>query len=156
MSTMDLILWRHAEAQLLRPGLDDAQRRLTAKGERQAKRMADWLEGRLVPSTRILVSPAQRTQQTAKALRREFSTVASLAPGQSADELLEAAGWPGAQESVLVVGHQPTLGVVASRLLSGIDALWSVKKGALWWLRRRERDGTVQVTLQLVLGPDFL
>ena len=151
---MDLILWRHAEAQLLREGQDDMQRSLTPKGERQAKRMAEWLNQRLPESTRILVSPAVRTQQTAQALERRFKTVVTLAPECSADDLLKAARWPESNEPVLIIGHQPTLGIVAARLLAGAALPWSVKKGAVWWLSLRERDGIAQVTLQSVQGPD--
>jgi phosphohistidine phosphatase len=53
---MDLILWRHAEAVLERPDHDDLDRALTTKGERQAQRVAEWLNQRLAASTRILVS----------------------------------------------------------------------------------------------------
>ncbi len=153
---MDLILWRHAEAELLQPGQDDRERRLTPKGERQARRMAAWLDARLPPSTRILVSPALRTQQTAQALERRFKTVEPLKPEGGADELLAAARWPQASGAVLIVGHQPTLGIVAARLLAGSDQAWSVKKGAVWWLARRDRGGVAQVTLQAVLAPDKL
>jgi phosphohistidine phosphatase len=151
---MDLILWRHAEAELLREGQDDLQRSLTPKGERQAKRMAEWLNRRLPESTRVLVSPAVRTQQTAKALERRFKTVSALSPECSADDLLKAARWPESSEPVLIVGHQPTLGIVAARLLAGADQPWSVKKGAVWWLALRDREGLAQITLQAVQGPD--
>ena len=57
---------------------------------------------------------------------------------------------------VLIVGHQPTLGMLAARLLTGQDLAWSVKKGGVWWLRSRERDGQTQVTLHAVQAPDFL
>ena len=57
---------------------------------------------------------------------------------------------------VLVVGHQPTLGMVVARLLADADLSWSVKKGAVWWLRYRERDGDRQVVLQAVQSPDLL
>lgn len=153
---MDLILWRHAEAQLIKPGQDDIDRALTPKGERQAARMAQWLNQRLAESTRILVSPAVRTQQTARMLERSFRTVAALAPGGSVEALLKAARWPQAGEPVLVIGHQPTLGLVAARLLAQVDQPWSVKKGAVWWLRHRERDGQTQVVLQAVQAPDCL
>lgn len=153
---MDLILWRHAEAHVLRDGQDDLQRALTTKGERQAQRMAEWLSQRLAQSTRLLVSPAVRTQQTAKALARPFKTVEALAPLASPDDLLKAVRWPDSAEPVLVVGHQPTLGVVAARLLAGTDQFWPVRKGAVWWLRHREREGVVQVLLQAVQGPDLL
>ncbi|HEY1394327.1 MAG TPA: phosphohistidine phosphatase SixA [Methylibium sp.] len=153
---MDLILWRHAEAHLLREGQTDLQRALTTKGERQAQRMADWLNHRLAESTRILVSPALRTQQTAQALERSYKTVHSIAPEASVDELLKAARWPDAAEPVLLVGHQPTLGLLAARLLTGHELPWAIKKGAVWWLRQRTRDEETQVVLQAVQSPDCL
>lgn len=152
---MDLILWRHAEA-VEREGLPDLERMLTTKGERQAARMADWLNHRIAHSTRVLVSPALRCQQTAKALGRKFRTVEAIAPEASPQALLEAARWPESVEPVLVVGHQPTLGLVASLLLSGQEMPWSVKKGAAWWLRSRDREGSAQVVLHAVMGPDAL
>ena len=153
---MDLILWRHAEAFELPEGQDDMDRALTAKGERQAVRMADWLNQRLAHSTRILVSPARRAQQTAKALDRNFKTVAALAPGGTDDGLLLAARWPDGPEPVLVVGHQPTLGLVAARLLAELPQAWAIKKGAVWWLRNRDREGSAQVVLQVMQAPDYL
>lgn len=151
---MNLILWRHAEAEVQRAGQDDLERELTGKGRRQARRMAEWLEARLPASARILVSPSARTLQTVEPLARRFATVDALAPEHSVDELLLAAGWPdGGDETVLVVGHQPTLGLAAARLLCGSDQAWSIKKGAVWWLERREREGRVEVTLLAVQGP---
>lgn len=153
---MDLILWRHAEAALARPGQDDLERALTPKGERQAARMAEWLNQRLAQSTRILVSPAVRTQQTAQALGRPLRTVAALAPGADVEAVLRAARWQEGSEPVLIVGHQPVLGQVAAYLLTGLDQAWSVKKGAVWWLRRRERDPGNVVVLQAVQSVDCL
>lgn len=153
--TMDLILWRHAEA-VEREGVDDLKRALTPKGERQAQKMADWLNHRLAHSTRVLVSPALRCQQTAKALGRSFKTVEALAPDASPEALLKAARWPDANEPVLLVGHQPTLGQLAAQLLAGQALPWSVKKGAVWWLRNRDREGVAPVVLQAVMAPDCL
>lgn len=153
---MDLVFWRHAEAELLQPGRDDLDRALTPKGERQARRMAAWLNARLPESTRIIVSPAVRTQQTAAALERRFKTVASIAPEHSVDELLVSAGWPTSSGTVLVVGHQPTLGMAAARLLCDADQPWGMKKAAVWWLRRREREGGPDVTLHAVQTVDTL
>ncbi|MGY4829930.1 phosphohistidine phosphatase SixA [Sphaerotilaceae bacterium SBD11-9] len=153
---MDLILWRHAEAHVLREGQNDLERVLTPKGERQAQRMAEWLNQRMAHSTRILVSPAARTQQTAKALERSFKTVQAISPDASATALLSAARWPDASEPVLVVGHQPTLGQVAALLVGGVAQSWVMKKGAVWWLRSREREGGHQILLQAVQSPDCL
>jgi len=153
---MDLILWRHAEAQPERDWLDDLDRALTAKGERQAQRMAEWLNQRIAHSTRILASPALRTQQTAKALGKAFKTVDALRPGASVDDVLKAARWPDGAEPVLVVGHQPTLGMVAAQLLTGRAEPWAVKKGAIWWLRSRDREDGTQLVVQAVQAPDCL
>ena len=153
---MDLILWRHAEAFEMREVDDDLQRALTPKGERQAQRMAEWLGQRLAHSTRILVSPALRCQQTAKALDRKFKTLNELAPDGNGESLLKAARWPDASEPVLVVGHQPTLGLVASYLLSELPQPWTLKKGAVWWIRGRNREDMAQVILQAVQNPDCL
>lgn len=160
---MDLILWRHAQAHALpvEEGMpvdfaQDLARTLTPKGDRQAERMAAWLNRRLTVATRVLVSPARRTQQTAAALGRTFKTVDSIAPDASVDDLLLAARWPSAKAPVLLVGHQPTLGLLAARLMTGQDLPWALRKGAVWWLRGRERDGVLDVTLHAVQSPDFL
>lgn len=153
---MDLILWRHAEAHPQREGQSDLERSLTSKGERQAARMAEWLNQRLAASTRILVSPALRTRQTAEALSRNFKVVPALAPGWGVEELFRAANWPESNEPVLIVGHQPTLGEAAASILAGAEQPWAIKKAAVWWLRGRDRDGLVQVNLQAVQSADLL
>ena len=150
---MDLILWRHCEAEAGEP---DLGRRLTPKGAKQAERMAEWLERHLPDSCRILVSPADRAQQTALALQRKSRTVSELGPGASVTAALAAANWPDSREPVMLVGHQPTLGMIASFLLSGEEAYWSVRKGAVWWLSNRVRDNGSAIVLKVVIGPDFL
>jgi hypothetical protein len=75
--TMDLILWRHAEAEDAR-GNDDLGRALTERGRKQAERMAAWLGPRLPATTRIIASPALRCQQTVAALGRSVSTVDAI------------------------------------------------------------------------------
>lgn len=151
---MDLILWRHAEALDMRELDDDLDRALTPKGERQAHRMADWLGRQLPAGLKVLVSPARRAQQTAQALDRKFKTLPELGPEGTVSALLHAARWPDAREPVLVVGHQPALGLAAAYLLAGEARPWSVRKGSVWWLRGRERDGVLQVVLHAVIGPE--
>ena len=150
---MDLILWRHAEAEAGEP---DLERMLTAKGHKQARRMADWLSAQLPDSCKILVSPALRTLQTAEALGRKFKIHPGLAPGAEPDELLKAANWPGAKETVLVVGHQPTLGQVAALLMTGEDLDWDMRKAGVWWFSQRVPGLASSTYLKAVLGPDLL
>lgn len=150
---MDLIVWRHCEAEAGEP---DLGRRLTGKGAKQAERMSVWLDAHLPDTCRILVSPADRAVQTAQALNRKFRTVPELAPGASVADVLAAANWPESREPVLVVGHQPTLGMLASFLLSGEEACWSVRKGAVWWLSNRAKEDGAAVVLKTVQSPEFL
>lgn len=153
---MDLILWRHAEAEDGGPDIPDMKRRLTPRGEKQAHDMAKWLRPRLPKKTRILVSPATRTQQTAHALVLPFEVEPRIAVGADADDLITAAGWPAQAGTVLLVGHQPTLGQLAALLLSGQELDWSIKKGAIWWLAKRSRDGDDQTLLRAVMNPEML
>lgn len=150
---MQLILWRHAEAE---EGVPDMARALTKKGQKQAGDMAAFLRSHLPPDTRILASPAKRTQQTAQALHRPFMTDPNIAPGCSPQAVLQAANRPNEDNCVLIVGHQPALGAVAGLLLTGQLQYWSIKKGAVWWFSRRERDGGAQTILRLTISPDFL
>ena len=136
---MDLLLWRHADAFDARAGEDDLQRALSPKGLEQAARMARWLQRVLPDDTRIIASPALRTQQTAQALGRPVETVPALVSGAAVPAVLQAAQWPQARRTVLVVGHQPTMGLVAAWLMSGQPQYWWVQKAAVWWLRS-ERD----------------
>jgi len=150
---MDLILWRHAEAE---EGGADLERALTPKGRKQAERVAEWLLQRLPGKFSVLASPAIRAQQTAEALGIKLRTVQSLAPGAAVKDVLEAAGWPDHKGAVVVVGHQPDLGHAVSFLLCGSPAETSIKKGGLWWLSDRVRDEENQVVVRSVVSPDLL
>jgi len=149
---MDLILWRHAEAE---DGAPDSERRLTAKGRKQAEKVAAWLEERLPDDARILASPTARTQETAAAMKRPFDTVPAIGPGVSWESILKAAGWPDHGGTIVIVGHQPTLGEVAARLLAGTTSSWTIKKGALWWFGSRGRSDSAETILRAVIGPDL-
>lgn len=155
---MDLILWRHAEAEDF--ASSDLARRLTPRGEQQAARMAAWIQSQLANLTqrsrhwRVLASPAIRAQQTAAALGMPVETIDSIAPDASVNAIFQAADWPGNGGNVIIVGHQPTLGMVAGRLLNGAEGYVSVKKGAVWWFRQRERDGESKTLLVAMASPD--
>ena len=150
---MDLILWRHADAA---PGSRDLERKLTAKGRKQAQRVAAWLTAKLPGRYVTLASPARRARETADALGTRYKIVERLAPGAAPGDILEVCGWPSHKGAVVVVGHQPDLGRVAAQLISGAKGDWSVKKGGLWWLSNREREGESQVVVRAVLAPDLI
>ena len=146
---MDLILWRHAEAE---DGSPDSARKLTKRGREQARRVAAWLKPRLPKRCEILVSPAARTQETASALGVRFATDTAVSTSAVAADVIAASGWPARPKALLIVGHQPTLGRVAAKLLSGAEADWHMAKGAVWWLSHSE--GTTK--LRAVINPKFL
>ena len=150
---MDLLLWRHAEAE---EGEDDLQRRLTERGRKQARIMAKWIGEHQLRDLHIIVSPAVRTQQTAEALKRPFRTVGTIGPDAGVADLIAACGWPDASGAVLVFGHQPVLGRLAALLLAGQEAEWPIKKGALWWLSNRTRIDDEQTVLRAAIPPELL
>lgn len=130
---MDLILWRHAEAE---EGSPDFARQLTVKGRAQAKQIAIWLRARLPENTEVLVSPTNRTQQTASMLEFDFKTIDTIAPGANVQDILAAADWPNKQGAVIIVGHQPTLGEVIHHLIRDVPTRLKVKKSSVWWIKK--------------------
>lgn len=152
---MELILWRHAEAEEGGADMLDHERRLTDRGRKQAAQIARWLRIHLPPKPQILVSPAKRTQQTADALKLAYEIEPRLGIGASAADVLSAAGWPDQRDTVLIVGHQPALGRVAAQLLAGAEDDWSIRKAAVWWFSSRVRNGERQIQLSAVMAPGF-
>ena len=147
---MELILWRHADAE---DGVPDEGRKLTKKGLKQAERMARWLRKRLPDDAVVLVSPARRARETAAALGRRLEVVPDLGTSANPQLVLKTAGWPGRDGAVVVVGHQPTLGQTAALVLTGKEAGWSIKKGGIWWFESRERG---ELIVRAVIAPDLL
>jgi phosphohistidine phosphatase len=150
---MDLILWRHAEAE---DGEPDESRVLTAKGKKQAAKMAAWLDRNLPNGCRIIASPTARTIQTVEALGRKFKIDTELGPGTTPKKILTSANWPDHREPVLIVGHQPSLGQTAAVLLAGHAQEWTIRKGAVWWIAQRERGDEAGNYLKAVMAPDLV
>ncbi len=170
MTTLNLLLWRHAEAE---DGWPDLERALTPHGRKQAATVALWLRKHLPDDSQIIVSPALRTRQTADALARPYRIDRRIAPDQPLASILAAAGLAdpvtdpspdnhgedgiaSVRTSRLLIGHQPWIGQCAALLVSGAPQSWSVRKAALWWLVRRDRDEATQWTLRTVVNADLL
>ena len=153
---MDLVLWRHAEAIDWQEGCDDLDRALTARGYKQAIRMAEWLDRQLPEGTRIFSSPARRCEDTVCRLDRKYKLHKNLLPEANADEILASMQWPTAKGTVLLVGHQPMIGQIIAQSLGLKDSACAVRKASVWWLRSRERDGQRQTVLVAVQSVDML
>ncbi len=150
---MDMILWRHAEAENTTP---DEGRVLTTRGRRQARAVAKWLREHVKGKVRVVASTALRAQQTAQALMNDFDISSDVAVGASPQDVLNLVGWPNGEGTIIVVGHQPTLGQVASLLLTGKEADGQIKKGAIWWFRTRGEGMEIETLLHAVISPELL
>ena len=153
---MDLILWRHAEAHDAAQDEDDMDRALTHRGERQAQRMSRWLDRQLPEGARIFCSPARRAVQTVLPLGRKYKIRDELSPQGSHEHLLELVQWPKAKNPVVVVAHQPFLGETAALLLNLNADNTAIRKGAIWWLRSRLKEGHAETVLVTVQTPEML
>ena len=150
---MDLILWRHADAKDAAGPTADADRELTTQGLRQAEQVAEWLRRQPLRKVVVLSSPAKRAVQTAKTLRLPVEIKTKLGIGAGTADLLSAADWPDRPGAVILVSHQPALGRLASLLLAGAEADWTIKKGAVWWFTNRVRRDETQTVLRAVQCP---
>jgi phosphohistidine phosphatase len=153
---MDIVIWRHAEAVEWQEGCDDLDRALTARGYKQAIRMAEWLDRQLPESTRIFSSPARRCEDTVCRLDRKYKLHNSLLPESNVGDILTSIQWPTAKGTVLLVGHQPMIGQIIAQSLGLSDSACSVRKGSVWWLRSRDREGKRQTVLVSVQSVDML
>ncbi len=144
----NIIIWRHAEAEQadFELGEQDNARQLTIKGRHQAKRMARWLKEHLPKNTVLVCSPALRAVQTAEALNYKILLNNALKPSASLVDVLHELTQYQQQKNILIVGHQPWLGELVAYLfeqtivdIADIQSL-SVKKGAVWWLRRQDSE----------------
>lgn len=157
---MDLILWRHAQAHALDESNEsfsrlDAERRLTPKGQKQAAKMALWLDSVLPHSCRIFVSPSQRTMQTAMALGRKFKVVSEMGTDSTVDQILTACNWPNSREPMLIIGHQPQLGELVCRLIPSISEC-AMRKGSVWWISQKDGPNDPETYLKAIMSPELI
>lgn len=150
---MDLILWRHGEARDAEGPVADADRELTKRGLQQAQQIAEWLRRQPLRKVAVLSSPAKRAVQTAEALGLPFKVKTQLGVGASTADLLGAADWPDHPGAIILVSHQPALGRLASLLLAGTEADWTIKKAGVWWFTNRVRHDETQTVLRAVQNP---
>lgn len=154
---IELILWRHADAH---NGWPDLERELTREGREQARLTAEWLKPRLPSRYWLLSSPAVRARQTASALSGDIRVDERLIPGAEVGEYAEVIDWPhgpqGCPGLLIVVAHQPILGAIAARLMTGMDYGWEFGKSSVWWFSAREPDARGQTVLRAMMTPALL
>ena len=114
--------------------------------------MLEPVKGRV----RVITSTALRAQQTAQALVNDFEISPDIAVGATPQDVINLAGWPNGENTIIIVGHQPTLGRVASLLLTGKEADGQMKKGGIWWFRTRGDGMELETLLHAVISPELL
>lgn len=154
---MNLILWRHAEAE---DGTPDLERELTEKGRQQAEASAEWLRAYLHGRVEVWASQARRSQQTAEALGRPYAVKAELNPINHVEQLPALIAAHEASDYLVLVGHQPWLGQLCSYLLNGgwlAGHYWTVKKSGIWWFGvKTDANGRLYAKLKAAMTPQLL
>ncbi len=164
---MELFVIRHAIAEPLGRGNEftDEKRALTVEGRNRMREVVKGLIKLRVEFDLILTSPLARAVETAEIIaasmrlsKKDIKQSGNLAPGASAEDLFaEIKGHAGA-EAVALVGHQPDLGSLISRITQSDDGALSIqlKKGSVCCLNVRETMPTLRGDMMWLLTPKQL
>ncbi len=134
---MMLYILRHGLAEEQSPKGDDSARKLTPKGVDKVRKAAAGMRAASLAFNVILTSPIARAAETAEIVAGELGSpkprpMPELSTSTSPANALEALAKQRLPESVLVVGHEPTLSHLASLMLTGSDSVAiDLKKGAV-------------------------
>jgi phosphohistidine phosphatase len=115
---------------------DDDERPLTSEGIERFRQEMPGLKELNVRLDRVLTSPLVRAVQTAEILAAGIGceaplvTVDALRPDGRYDALTAALGRLGRDRSVALVGHMPSIGEIAARLIGAKEPL-AFKKGGV-------------------------
>ena len=134
-----IYLVRHGIAGPPPPGMSDGDRSLTPEGERRMRRVAAGLKRLGIVPDVVLSSPLRRAEETAAVVvgalapRMAVEIYPRLAPGHAAAEVLSGLHHYRAARALMLVGHQPDLGQLASHLMTGSSSLapLAFKKGGV-------------------------
>jgi phosphohistidine phosphatase len=135
---MDLFILRHGKAGKAINGPEDAERALTREGKEGINRVAKWMKDKNFRFDTIATSPLKRARQTAAIVASELgqedrlAVWDELAPGGDPDTVCYNASQQGNDAAVLIVGHEPALSGLISRIISGEgDSSIVLAKGGL-------------------------
>jgi phosphohistidine phosphatase len=134
---LELYILRHGIAEDPRPGTRDAERALTAEGERKLKAVLKRAREAGVEPSRILSSPYRRALQTATIARvslevdEEIVPEGALTPDGSPADVWTAVRTHRDVPSLLLSSHEPLCGKLTAYLLNSPQLVVDVKKGAL-------------------------
>ena len=160
---MLLVLFRHGPAGTALPerGPEDAKRPLTPKGVEKTRRAALGLARVLDTEPRIFSSPLVRAKETADLLGAAFTPpqhveiMEALIPGQSQEALLSQIVELG-EGTVVLVGHEPGLGLLAGLLVTGRQRSLPLKKAGACAIELEDKVAPGQGDLKWLATPRML
>lgn len=157
---VDLFILRHGKAQQADCSANDAERALTGKGRDEITSVAQWMVSRGYEFDVIATSPLKRARQTAEIIGSFQGTKSrivvwdALAVGGDLDAICWNLGQCEENGKVLIVGHEPTLSMLISRIITGIDSAAIVMvKGGLAKIRNYSFLHRPSGELQWLLSP---
>lgn len=160
---MELIIVRHGIAETLgkRNEFSDEKRLLTAEGRSRMREIVKGLTKLGIEVDSVVSSPLARALETAEILaagigfnKKDIKTSENLSPGSACEKLFaEIKSRPGA-ESIVLVGHQPDLGILISKVIHGTGyASLQLKKGSVCCVNVTETVPTLRGDLMWLLTP---
>ena len=120
----ELILLRHAEAQVAEASGDDHERALSERGEEEARAAGAWLAEHGVAPDCVLCSPARRTDETARLVLAQLANAPAAVTAReiydaTPGELLALLDQHHEARVVMLVGHNPGIERLVALLVEG-------------------------------------
>jgi phosphohistidine phosphatase len=122
---VDIYILRHGKAEPAGHGMRDADRALTKKGRDEIGSVGAWLASQEMSFRHIAASPLVRAQETARIVAEaleetdRITTWDSLVPEGEPDAVLREIGRYPDDLPILLVGHEPLLSAIISRIICG-------------------------------------
>jgi len=161
---MKLYIVRHAIAvDRGTPGIKDEDRALTEEGGDKMRQASAGLRGLGYIPELLLTSPLLRARQTADILLEElgkgidFDITPALSPSATRQELYRVIGLHSKRNSLMLVGHQPSLGEIAGEIVFGSSEHFiELKKGGVCAIELERVRGTPKGSMVALLTPSIL
>ncbi|MHC4871720.1 MAG: phosphohistidine phosphatase SixA [Planctomycetota bacterium] len=156
---MQLLLVRHADAE--NTITSDFARKLTGKGHKQAKQLAEYLAEKGITADRIIVSPLVRAKETADYLNDSLQPEIyvedqTLACGMTPREACSLLRSFGEEESIILVGHEPDMSESAA-YLCGMDDSYNISfKKAACAVFEIDNPGKGNGSLKAFINPKYI
>jgi len=156
---MNLFVLRHGKAEQSSDSAD-GKRALTAEGKDEMRKIGMWMHQKKFRFDVIATSPLTRAYETAEIVARslgqkeQLSVWEELGPGGDLDALSYRASLDSEDAAILLIGHEPMLSMLISRIISGHDTVSLIlAKGGLAKIRNFSFDKRPSGDLQWLLTP---